>query len=63
MEFYIKVEFWLNAIAVTITILILILRKEFPVKVEYGVGYYSAKLITRVAFMLWAAYLLWGGEL
>jgi hypothetical protein len=33
----------------------------FPVKVEHGLGYFLGAAILRIPFLIWGAYLLWGG--
>jgi hypothetical protein len=35
---------------------------KYPRKREYGIGYDTASLILGLAFAMWAAFLLWGGQ-
>lgn len=60
MSAYILVSFSLMVFGFVMDAIICALGK-FPVKAERGAAHYLANMVFRVPFLIWAAYLLWGG--
>ena len=58
MQTFIKVYFWMLVFGMVADTLIMS-TDEFPRVVEHGIGYYIARVLTTIPFMLWAAYLIW----